>query len=133
VRLARTRAGASLRTALALPSTQRRQSVQLCSAANTLTALGVRVEVKAPPEAWPRAGRLVVADSTGWLADLAVVSAALTGSSTPAPPVVCPVAVRYRTDAGHLAQEDVPCTVADAVAMHGLVVEVHCLPAAPVA
>lgn len=130
VRLGRTRAGASLRTALALPSPQRRQSIQLCTAANTLTALGIRVAVTAPGAPWPRAGRVVVADSAGWLADLALVTAALTGSSAPAAPTVCPVAVRYRAGDRYLAPEEVPRTVADAVAMHALVVEVRCLPAA---
>jgi hypothetical protein len=127
--LARTRAGASLRTALAPPSPGRRSRLELNSAARTLTALGVRVRVTPPPAPWPRAGRRVVADQSGWLADLAVVTAVLAGSSAPAPEVLCPVEVRFRTDAGPLAPADVPRTVADVVATHGLVVEVRCLPA----
>jgi hypothetical protein len=73
----------------------------------------------------------VVADRNGWLAELAVVTAVLAGSSAPAPEVVCPVAVRFRTDAGPLAPENVPRTVADVVGLHGLVVEVRCLAARP--
>jgi hypothetical protein len=129
LRLARTLAGASVRTALASSSPRRRQRFELCSAANTLTALGVRVAVTAPPTPWPRAGRRVVADRAGWLAGMALVTAALTGSSAPAPPVVCPVTVRFRTDAGYLDESEIPRTVADVVATHGLVIEVRCLAA----
>ena len=87
--------------------------------------------VTAPATSWPRAGRVVVADTAGWLAGLAVVSAALTGSSAPAPPTICPVTVRFRTGDGYLAPEEVPRRVADAVAMPALVIEVRCLPAVP--
>jgi hypothetical protein len=128
LRLARTLAGASVRTVLAPASTSRRPRVGLRSAAETLTALGIRVAVIPPPTPWPRAGRRVVADRTGWLADLAVVTAVLAGSSAPAPEVVCPVAVRFRTAAGYLDDAGIPRTVADVVATSGLVIEVHCLP-----
>jgi hypothetical protein len=61
--------------------TRRRRTV--CSAARVLTALGVRVEVRAPSRAWPRdgrgPGRLVVVRGPGrppsWVADLAVRTA----------------------------------------------------------
>jgi|tagenome__1003787_1003787.scaffolds.fasta_scaffold20986946_3 hypothetical protein len=124
--VARTRAGVAVRSALPAG----RSRLELNSAARTLTALGVRVQVIPPPAPWPRAGRRVVADRHGWLADLAVVTAFLAGSSAPAPEVVCPVAVRFRTDAGPL--DDVPRTVADVVALPGLVVEVRCLAAGAV-
>jgi hypothetical protein len=121
----------SLRSTLVPPSPTRRSRLELNTAARTLTALGVRVQVIPPPAPWPRAGRRVVADHTGWLADLAVVTAVLAGSSAPAPPVVCPVAVRFRTDAGYLDDRQIPRTVAEVVATEGLVIEVRCLPALP--
>ena len=130
LQLARTVAGGSLRTALVpTNSAARRQRIELCRAARTLTALGVRVEVVPPPVPWPRAGRYIRSDHTGWLGDLAVVTAALARSSAPGEAVICPVAVRYRGEAGHLDPAEVPRTVADIVATRGLVVEVRCLPA----
>jgi hypothetical protein len=127
LRLARTLAGSSLRTVLAPSTGTRRQRVDLRGAADTLSALGIRLEVTQPSTPWPRAGRLVVPDRTGWLADRAVVAAALSRSSGPGAAVICPVAVRYRSAAGPLT--DVPRTPAAAAAVPGLVVEVHCLPA----
>jgi hypothetical protein len=45
--------------------------------------------------------------------------------------VVCPVTVRYRVEggAGYLPAHEVPERTAAVVAMRGLVVELHCLPA----
>ncbi len=129
LRLARIRAQASFRTVL--PATERgRRRVDLCTAADTLTALGVRVEVIPPPTPWPRVGRFVLSDSTGWLGDLALITAAL--DRTPQAPdgmaVVCPVGIRYRTARGYLRPDEVPLRPAD-IAEDGLVVEVRCLPA----
>lgn len=55
-----------------------RRRLLVCSAARTLTALGVRVEVRASRVAWPRTGPghlVVVADGTGWLDGLALLTA----------------------------------------------------------
>ena len=55
-----------------------RRRVLVCGAARTLTALGVRVEVRAPRVAWPRTGPghlVVVADRMGWLDGLALLTA----------------------------------------------------------
>jgi hypothetical protein len=109
----------------------------VCGAANLLTALGVRVRVVAPVSPWPRSGRLVVSDHVGWLGDLAV-STAVRGAPVAGPGAVaaagttrCPVTVRYRveTEAGSVGTDRAPRTVDDVVALDGLVVEVHCLPA----
>jgi hypothetical protein len=131
-------------------STRRRQRLQICAAARVLTALGVRVRVIGPRTPWPRHRpcRLVAADDVGWLGDLALVTsvprtaagwraacgrALLRGGRSSAPDlgrpdaVACPVAVRYRTEAGPL--DRAPRTLAEIVAVRGLVVEVHLLPA----
>ncbi|MGY1745408.1 hypothetical protein [Blastococcus sp. SYSU D00695] len=73
IRTAAVLAGAGLR-----PTTSRRAAV--CGAARLLTALGVRVRVRAPLVAWPRVhpgspGLLVVADSSSDLAHLALTTA----------------------------------------------------------
>jgi hypothetical protein len=135
LRLARTRAGVSVRRALA-PSgaTRRRQRVEVCGAANMLTALGVRVQVVGAAVPWPRAERVVVSDHTGWLGDLALSIAVprtpvITGRALPAGAVVCPVVLRYRTAAGYLGKDEVPRTFAEVAAARDLVVEVHRLPA----
>lgn len=128
--------------------TRRRQRLQVCSAARILTALGVRTQVLPPTTPWPRTrpNRLVLGTDVGWLGDLALVTAvpkttagwgeladrALSGRrAEPAvvslDAVACPVAVRYRSDAGPL--DRVPTTVREIVAIRGLVVEVHLLPA----
>jgi hypothetical protein len=116
---------------------RRRQRLQVCDAANLLTALGVRVQVFAPATAWPRSGRHVVSDHVGWLGDLAVATA-LRGAPVARPDepmgtgdTVCGVAVRYRLEHGdgHLSEAELPQTVGGIAAMQGLVVEVHCLPA----
>jgi hypothetical protein len=127
LRLARTLVGHSVRSRL-LPGERRRQRLRVCGAADTLTALGVRVQVF-PSPTWPRTGRYVVSDHVGLLGDLAV-STAFRDTSTDGD-VLCPVAVRYRLEGrpGHLSADRVPRTTAAVIAMHGLVVEVHCLPA----
>ena len=131
LRLARIRAQASLRTVLPPPTERARQRVDLCTAADTLTALGVRVEVMQPPTPWPRVGRFVLSDSTGWLGDLALITAALdrTPEAQDGMAVVCPVSIRYRTAHGYLRPDEVPLRPADVAAEDGLVVEVRCLPA----
>ena len=129
LRLARTRVGHSVRARL-LPATERRrQRLQVCGAADTLTALGVRVQVFQPAVPWPRTGRFVISDHVGRLGDLAV-STAVRGATDDGT-VICPVAVRYRVEGrtGYLTEAEVPRRTAAIIAMHGLVVEVHCLPA----
>lgn len=138
MRLARTLARASVRSAL-LPrrSTRSRQRLAVCRAADILSALGVRVQVVGGAVPWPRVGRVVVSDSTGWLGNLALATAVpgtpVLGGTTarvlPAGSVACPVVLRYRTAGGHLAARDVPRTPAEVAAVRDLVVEVHRLPA----
>lgn len=131
LRLARTLVGHSVRARL-LPATERRrQRLQVCGAADTLTALGVRVQVFQPAIPWPRSGRFVISDHVGRLGDLAV-STAVHGAADDGT-VICPVVVRYRVEGrpGYLPEADVPRRTAAIVAMQGLVVEVHCLPALP--
>jgi hypothetical protein len=110
---------------------RRRQRLQVCGAADTLTALGVRVQVFSPGTPWPRSGRFVISDHIGRLGDLAL-STAFRGATDDGT-VICPVAIRYRVEGrpGHLPVHEVPQSTAAIVAMHGLVVEVHCLPAVP--
>ena len=126
LRLARAVVGHSVLARL--PSGERRrQRLRVCGAADTLTALGVRVQVF-PSSSWPRSGRYVVSDHVGRLGDLAV-STAFRATATDGD-VLCPVAVRYRVEGrpGYLPADQVPQTTAAVIAMHGLVVEVHCLP-----
>jgi hypothetical protein len=139
IRLARTLAGVSVRSAL-LPrgAVRSRQRLRVCGSADILTALGVRVQVVGGAVPWPRLGRVVVSDHTGWLGDLALATAApgtpVIGRSTRALPVgsvACPVALRYRTADGYLARHEVPRTLAQVAAARDLVVEVHRLPALP--
>jgi hypothetical protein len=150
LRLAAALAALQLRVALAPDrSSRRRQRVDVCGAARILTALGVRVRVVAPRTPWPRgrACRLVVADDTGWLGDLALVTAVPRGAEgwqaacrralpwrgpatgeEPAAPdaVACPVALRYR--AGGFPLDRPPRTLPEVLAARDLVVEVHLLP-----
>jgi hypothetical protein len=120
--------GHSVRTHLLPAGERRRLRLQVCGAADTLTALGVRVRVFQPEVPWPRTGRYVISDHVGRLGDLAV-STAFRGATDDGD-VVCPVTVRYRVDGrpGYLPAHEVPSRTAAIVAMHGLVVEVHCLP-----
>jgi hypothetical protein len=139
LRVARVLAGRSVRTVLAPRTSARRQRLRVCSAADILTALGVRVRVVGPPTPWPRSGGVVVSDHTGRLGDLALAtvvrSTPVVGVDVPARTVapgavVCPVVIRYLTEDGErLPKEQVPRTLGEAAAVRGLVVEVHLLPA----
>jgi hypothetical protein len=138
LRLARTLARVSVRNAL-LPrgATRSRQRLRVCSSADILTALDVRVQVVGGAVPWPRLGRVVVSDHTGWLGDLALSTAApgtpvLSRGSTRALPVgsvACPVVLRYRAAGGYLDRHAIPRTLAEVTAARDLVVEVHRLPA----
>ncbi|TFV74872.1 hypothetical protein E4P39_11420 [Blastococcus sp. CT_GayMR19] len=138
LRVARTLAVVSVRKAL-LPrgAIRARQRLRVCGAADILTALDVRVEVIGSAVPWPRLGRVVVSDHTGWLGDLSLSTAApgtpvLSGDSAgtlPVGSVACPVVLRYRTAAGYLAPSEIPRTLAETAAARDLVVEVHRLPA----
>jgi hypothetical protein len=149
LRLAATLIANAVRGMFVSPApTRRRQRLQVCSAARVLTALGVRTQVFPPSTPWPRArpNRLVLGADVGWLGDLALVTAvpkttagwsqvadrALTGrrattAGAPLDAVPCPVAIRYRSEAGPL--DRLPTTLSEIVAIRGLVVEVHLLPA----
>ena len=140
IRLARTLAGVSVRSAL-LPrsATRSRQRLRLCGSADILSALDVRVRVVGAAVPWPRLGRVVVSDHTGWLGDLAL-STVVPGipvigrSPTRALPVgsvACPVVLRYRTAEGYLDRHEIPRTLAQVAAARDLVIEVHRLPALP--
>jgi hypothetical protein len=150
LRLAATLAGARLRMAV-VPgcAARRRQSIQLCSAARILTALGVRVRVVQSGTPWPRHRplRLVTAADPGWLGDLALLTAvprttsgwsvvaaravpspvAATVPAAPADAALCPVAVRFRD--GDRLLDGVPRRLSDVVAVRDLTVEVELLPA----
>lgn len=118
-------------------ATRRRQRLRISSSADILTALGVRVRVVGGAVPWPRLGRVIVSDHTGWLGDLALSTAApgtpvLGHASTrvlPAGSVACPVVLRYRTAAGYLPSGEIPRTLVEITAARDLVVEVHRLPA----
>jgi hypothetical protein len=131
LRLTRTLVGHSVRARLFPAGERRRQSLRVCGAADTLTALGVRVHVVQPAVPWPRAGRYVISDHVGRLGDLAVST--VVRGATDDGTVVCPVAVRYRVEGrpGYLRPDEVPTRTGAILALHGLVVEVHCLPAVP--
>jgi hypothetical protein len=120
--------GPSVRARLLPAGERRRQRLQVCGAADILTALGVRVRVIPPPVPWPRTGRFVISDHVGRLGDLAVSTAFL--GATDDGTVICPVAVRYRVEgrAGYLPPHEVPQRTAAIAALNGLVVEVLCLP-----
>jgi hypothetical protein len=135
LRLARTRLGLSVQTRL-LPtvSASRRTRLHVCGAANTLTALGVRVDVRRPAIPWPRTRVVLAAGPIGWLGGLAVATVLRGEPLRPATDVpddatVCPLLVRYRLDGqpGYLAEDDVPRSPAEIAALRGLVVEVHLL------
>jgi hypothetical protein len=117
-----------------------RRRTDVCTAAGVLTALGARVEVRPPAVAWPRpgTGRVVVADRTSRLDELALLTVVPdrvvrtqlpTGHDGP----VCRVVVRYRTEDGDdptalLAGDDLGTTIRRALTLRGLVIEVHLLP-----
>ena len=140
LRVARARVGVSVQTRLLPAGERRRQRLQVCGAANTLTALGARVRVIQPSIPWPRSARVVVSDRVGWVADLAVATA-LRGEpvyrAADAPPALtlCPLMVCFRLDGvpGYLPAERLPTTVAELAALRGLVVEVHLLDPIPAA
>lgn len=139
MRLARTRVAQSVQTRL-LPtvSAGRRTRRSVCGAANTLTALGVRVDVRRPPVPWPRSRHVVAAEPLGSLGALAVATVLRGEPIRPADEVpvdatVCPLLVRYRLDGqtGYLADADVPRSPAGIAALQGLIVEVHLLSPVP--
>jgi hypothetical protein len=149
LRWSATLAGVRARTALVpVGSVRRRQSLQVCSAARLVTALGIRVVVVQPPTPWPRdrTHRLLVSNDAGLLGDLALLTAVprtshgwtavadrvlpvrtalRSAGSGPADGVLCPVAVTYRTENGPLPTP--PRTLNEVVAIRGLVVEVRLL------
>jgi hypothetical protein len=129
-------------------SVRRRQSLQVCSAARLLTAVGVRVVVVQPSTPWPRdrAHRLVTRNEAGLLGELALLTAVPrtthgwtavadrvlpvrtlvpAAEQDPCDAVPCPVTVAYRTVHGPLPVP--PRTLNEVVAIHGLVVEVRLL------
>jgi hypothetical protein len=132
-------------TLVAAGSVRRRQSLQVCSAARVLAALGIRVVVVQPPRPWPRdqRQRLVAGNEAGLLGDLALLTAVprttpgwsavadrvlpagapSTAQPDPTDAVVCPVTIEYRTAAGPLPAP--PRTPAEAIAVLGLVIEVR--------
>jgi hypothetical protein len=141
--MAALRARASLS---AVGSVRRRQSLQVCSAARLLTAVGIRVVVVQPSTPWPRsrAHRLGVRNEAGLLGDLALLTAVprttpgwaavadrllpvgpAVRSAEPDDAVLCPVAVTYRTGSGPLLTP--PRTLNEVVAIRDLVVEVRLL------
>jgi 1-acyl-sn-glycerol-3-phosphate acyltransferase len=79
LRLTAALAGTAARSVRAPVSSARgRRRLAVCGAARLLTALGVRVEVRAAQVAWPRTGPrhvVVVADRVGWLEGLALLTA----------------------------------------------------------
>ncbi len=141
--LARLRARAAVTPAGSVPR------LQVCGAANLLTALGVRVDVVQPTVPWPRTTqhRLLVENTAGLLGDLALLvgvprTAAgwadvadrvlplrpyRTTTRHTADAVVCPVSIGYRTAEGSLLVP--PRTLNDVVAIRGLVIEVRLLAA----
>jgi hypothetical protein len=118
----------------------------VCAAARLLTSLGIRVAVVQPEIPWPRhrTNRLRITNDAGLLGDLALLTAVprtavgwaavadrvlrVGTPLRPADPVPddaadCPVTVRYRTEAGPLAES--PRTLNEVVAVLGLVLEVR--------
>ena len=130
-------------------SLRRRQSMQVCTAARLLTALGVRVDVVQPSVPWPRnlAHRLVVSNDAGLLGDLALLTAVprTTCGWAAVADRVLPVrtilraaepdggdAVPYTVTIGfRTAALPAPPTLDEVVAISGLVVEVRLLVVCP--
>jgi hypothetical protein len=136
LRLARTRLGLSVQIRL-LPagSARRRTRVRVCGAANTLTALGVRVCVLGPSTPWPRTRCVVATAPLGRLGELAVATVVRdervhATTEVPHGATVCPLAVRYRLEGkkGYLPEHVVPASLAHVAALRGLIVEVLLLP-----
>ena len=146
-----TLAGIRTRAAVLPPtSVQRRRGLQVCGAANLLTALGIRVHVVQPATPWPRERqhRLLVENSAGVFGDLALLvgvprtaggwsdvadrvlpvrSTARSALRDVTDAVVCPVTIAYRSAAGPLLVP--PRTVAEVIEHRDLVIEVRLLPA----
>ena len=144
---------AGIRTrAAVMPATsvQRRRALQVCGAANLLTALGIRVQVVQPAKPWPRERqqRLLVENSAGVFGDLAllvgvprtaggwsdVADRVLPVRSAPrsslrdvTDAVVCPVTIGYRSAAGPLLRP--PRTLGEVIEQRDLVIEVRLHPA----
>ena len=137
LRLARTRVGLSVQTRL-LPtvSASRRTRRHVCGSANTLTALGVRVDVLGPATPWPRTRWVVATSPLGTLGTLAVATV-LRGEpvrpavDVPGDATVCPLLVCYRLDGRYLSEDDVPRSLTEIAALRGLVAEVHLLSPVP--
>ena len=146
-----TLAGIRARAAV-MPATsaQRRRALQVCGAANLLTALGIRVHVVQPATPWPRERqhRLLVENSAGVFGELAllvgvprtaggwsdVADRVLPVRTAARPPlrdvtdaVVCPVTIRYRSAAGPLLTP--PRTLPEVIELRDLVIEVRLHPA----
>ena len=154
LRLAGAVAGVGVRSVL-LPrhAHRRRGRAQVCGAARILTALGVRVRVVSPDVAWPRTGGLLAVSGTpSWVDRLAVLTAvpgpSTAGRSSPrrpcpgAPPgstsgrarrapccCRCPSRPPAETAPAPWPTERVPRDLPGVLGTHGLVVEVHLLPA----
>lgn len=147
-----TLAGIRARAAVsAATSVQRRRALQICGAANLLTALGIRVQVVQPATPWPRERQhrlLVVENSAGVFGDLALlvgvprtaagwtdVADRVLPVRTPSRPplrdvtdaVVCPVTIACRSGAEPLLLP--PRTVSEVIELRDLVIEVVLLPA----
>ena len=138
LRLARTLAGVSVRRRCCPGAPSAAGSGSASAARPTSSPRSdVRVQVVGAAVPWPRLGRVVVSDHTGWLGDLAL-STAVPGTPVlgrdaarvlPVGSVACPVVLRYRTAAGYLPAGEIPRTLAEITAARDLVVEVHRLPA----
>lgn len=136
LRLARTRLGLSVQTRLFPTGTARRRTrLHVCGAANTLTALGVRVCVAGPTTPWPSNRYVITNAPLSRLGELAVVTVLRdervhAATEVPAGATVCPLAVRYRLEGeeGYLAADVIPTSLMTIAALRGLVVEVRLLP-----
>ncbi|SOE00290.1 hypothetical protein [Blastococcus haudaquaticus] len=151
LRFQATLAGIRTRAAI-LPATsvQRRRALQVCGAANLLTALGIRVQVVQPATPWPRERphRLLVENSAGVFGDLALlvgVPRTAAGWSDVADrvlpvrttararlrdvtdAVVCPVRIGFGSATGPLLVP--PRTLTEVVELRDLVIEVRLLAA----
>jgi hypothetical protein len=150
LRFSATLAGVRLRASvLPAAAVRRRQALQMCSAARLLTALGIRVAVVQPDVPWPRPGTLPlrVRNEAGLLGDLALLTAVpkttvgwaavadrvlpsgatlRTAEPDPDDTRMCPVTIAYRTAAGPMAAP--PRTLAEVIAVVGLVIEVRLYP-----
>ena len=150
LRFQATLAGIRARAAMTPASSlQRRRALQICGAANLLTALGIRVQVVQPATPWPRERphRLLVENTAGVFGDLALlvgvprtaggwsdvadrvlpVRTARPALRDVTDAVVCPVVIGYRCADGPLLVP--PRTLEEVVALRDLVIEVRLHPA----